>query len=217
MRWVFGAATLLGLFSTLQAYRLTALTSTDPTNIEILPLLALNFTYWFIPAGFSPVIFALIRRYPIDEQRLRAIGVHAATALVFTLIHAGGMTAVRGLLWGAPLMGWSFALQRTYLTNLDWLLMTYTTVVGFTYALGYYREVQARGLREAQLQTRLVEARLKTLQAELHPHFLFNTLHAISALVHTNPESADRMISRLSDLLRITFDRSDAPVVPLQE
>jgi LytS/YehU family sensor histidine kinase len=62
-----------------------------------------------------------------------------------------------------------------------------------------------------------MEARLKTLEAELHPHFLFNTLHAISTLVHTDPESADRMISRLSDLLRLTFDRSGAAGVPLKE
>jgi two-component system LytT family sensor kinase len=51
----------------------------------------------------------------------------------------------------------------------------------------------------------------------LHPHFLFNTLHAISTLVHTNPEAADRMISRLSDLLRLTFDGSGAAAVSLQE
>jgi two-component system LytT family sensor kinase len=217
MRWVFGAATLLGLFSTLQAYRLTVLTSKDPMNIEIGSLLVLNFAYWFIPAGFSPIIFGLIRRFPIDTERFKAVGVHVGAALVFTAIHATAMIVTRGFLWGTPPVGWSLALQRTYLTNLDWLLMTYTTVVGFTYALGYYREVQARTVREAHLQTRLVEARLKTLQAELHPHFLFNTLHAISALVHTNPDGADRMISRLSDLLRITFDRSESPMVPLQE
>jgi LytS/YehU family sensor histidine kinase len=58
---------------------------------------------------------------------------------------------------------------------------------------------------------------LRTLEAELHPHFLFNTLHAISSLVHTNPDGADRMISRLSDLLRLTFDRSGAPRISLQE
>lgn len=217
MRWVFGAATLLGLFSTLQAYRLTVLTSKDPMTIEIGSLMALNFAYWFIPAGFSPIIFALIRRFPIDENRIKAVAAHAAAALAFTALHATGMVLMRGLLFMPPAVGWSVALQRTYLTNLDWLLMTYTTVVGFTYALGYYREVQARTVREAQLQTRLVEARLKTLQAELHPHFLFNTLHAISALVHTNPDSADRMISRLSDLLRLTFDRTESPSVPLQE
>ena len=217
LRWVFGAATLLGLFSTLQAYRLTALSSKNPAEIEVGSLLILNFVYWFIPASCSPVIFTLIRRFRFDEARARTIAVHLGAAFIFTALHATGMMTVRGLLWGRPPVGWWVALQRLYLTNLDWLLMTYTSVVGFTYALGYYREVQTRVVREAHLQTRLAEARLKTLQAELHPHFLFNTLHAISSLVHSDPEAADRMISRLSDLLRLTFDRSGAAKVPLHE
>jgi LytS/YehU family sensor histidine kinase len=107
--------------------------------------------------------------------------------------------------------------QSNYLRNLDWTLVTYAAVVGLSYALDYYREAQARALKAAHLETSLMEARLKTLQAELHPHFLFNTLHAISTLLHTNPESADRMISRLSDLLRLTFDRSGSASVPLKE
>ena len=218
LRWVFGAAALLGLFSTAQAYRLTALTSRDPSQIEIDKLLVLNLAYWFIPAAVAPLIFVLIRRYPIDQQRLKAIAVHVASALIFTCVHAVGMIAVRVALFGmAPQAGWLTAVQRMHLTNLDWLLMTYTTVVGFTYAMGYYHEVQAREVREAQLQTTLLEARLKTLQSELHPHFLFNTLHAISTLVHSNPDAADRMISRLSDLLRLTFDRTGAARVALQE
>jgi LytS/YehU family sensor histidine kinase len=72
-------------------------------------------------------------------------------------------------------------------------------------------------VKEARLETRLMEAQLKTLQAELHPHFLFNTLHAISTLIHRDPEAADRMISRLSDLLRITFDRSGEAKITLKE
>jgi signal transduction histidine kinase len=217
LRWVFGAACCLGLFSTLQAYRLTALTSPDPEKIQVEKLLVLNLAYWFIPALMAPLIFRLIQRYRIDEQRLKAVAVHACSAFVFTAVHALGMISVRGLLWGTPPPGWLTAFQRTHLTNLDWLLMTYTTVVGFTYAMGYHREVQERAVREAQLQANLMEARIKTLEAELHPHFLFNTLHAISTLVHTNPDAADRMISRLSDLLRLTFDRSGAARVPLQE
>ena len=217
LRWVFGAAAVLGLFSTAQAYRLTVLASRDPDQIEVGPLLALNFAYWFIPAGVAPLIFLLVHRFRIDEERVKALCVHACAALIFTVVHAMGMIAVRAMLWGPPQVGWLTALQRVHLTNFDWLLMTYTTVVGFTYALGYYHQVQARAVREAQLQTSLMAARLKTLEAELQPHFLFNTLHAISTLVHTNPDSADRMISRLSDLLRLTFHRSGAPRVPLQE
>jgi signal transduction histidine kinase len=217
MRWVFGAAILLGLFSTAQAYHLSSITTKDAYDIAIGPLLALNLTYWFIPALFAPLIFGLAHRFPIDGHRGKAFAVHATAALTFAAIHAAGMVLMRTILYGPPTMGAGWAWQRMYLTNLDWLLMTYSTVVGFNYALGYYRESQARGTHEAQLQARLAEARLKTLEAELHPHFLFNTLHAISALVQTNPDAADRMISRLSDLLRLTFDRSGAPRVSLQE
>jgi hypothetical protein len=77
MRWVFGAATLLGLFSTAQAYRLTSLTSKMPDDIEIVPLLALNFTFWFIPALLAPIIFRLVQRFPIDGHRMQAFAVHA--------------------------------------------------------------------------------------------------------------------------------------------
>ena len=217
LRWVFGAALLLGCFSTLQAYRLTSITSKDPTDIDVSFLLILNLVYWFIPASFSPLVFWLVRRFDIQQQRLGTIAVHALAAFAMTCTHAVGLQIVRATYFGPPLVGWTNALQRMFLTNLDFLLMTYTTVVGFTYALGYYREVQTRSTREAHLETRLVEARLKTLEAELHPHFLFNTLHAISTLLHTKPEVADRMISRLSDLLRLTFDRSGAPKVALQE
>ena len=217
LRWVFGAALLLGCFSTLQAYRLTAITSKDPADINVSFLFALNLVYWFIPASFSPLMFWLVKRFDIQQHRWRTIRVHALTAFSMICTHALAMQLVRVAHYGPPQIGWTTALQGMFLRNLDFLLMTYTSVIGFTYALGYYREVQTRSVREAHLETRLVEARLKTLEAELHPHFLFNTLHAISTLLHTKPEVADRMISRLSDLLRLTFDRSGAPKVALQE
>ena len=75
------------------------------------------------------------------------------------------------------------------------------------YALLYYRESRERAVRASQLEMRLVEAQLKTLQQQLHPHFLFNTLHAISALMHRDVEAADRTLMRLSDLLRLTLER----------
>jgi LytS/YehU family sensor histidine kinase len=131
------------------------------------------------------------------------------------------MQGVRALVAPATIqtayLPWTLVIQRMYLQNLDWTLMTYSTILGVSYALAYYREAQSRAIKAATLETRLVEAQLKTLEAELHPHFLFNTLHAISTLVHSNPDAADRMISRLSDLLRITFDRSGAARIPLQE
>jgi len=217
---VFAAATVLGFFSTLQAYRLSSINLRYPMDIEVGKLVLLNLVYWYIPASLSPLIFRLGHRFRLDGAHwIRALGVHAFAAVSYSVIHNACMIGMRLLLSGgkAPTVGWTLYLQRYYLENLDFTLMTYTTVLGLSYALHYSRESQARAVKEAQLETRLVEARLRTLQAELQPHFLFNTLHAISSLVHTNPEGADRMISRLSDLLRLTFDRSGAPRISLQE
>jgi len=223
IRWVFGAATLLGFFSTLQAYRLTSLDYGGKMAVQIGPLLVLNLVYWYVPATLAAVIFRMDQsRFRLDPQRwMRALAVNALGAASFSVAHALAMIGVRWMVrpnaGKMPGVGWPTYMQSIYLTNLDWTLMTYSTIVGLGYALGYYREAQARAVKEAQLETQLAEARLKTLEAELQPHFLFNTLHAISTLIHTNPDSADRMISRLSDLLRLTFDRSGAARVSLQE
>ena len=226
VRLVFGAATLLGIFSTLQAYRLTTLNIKDPMDIEVWRLLVLNLAYWYVPASLTSPIFRIAHRFPIDSVRWpRALGAHALGVAGFSVLHLACMVGLRFALWPTHVpavvcTNWADFfrfVQRVFLTNLDWALMTYAAIVGLSYALGYYRESQARALKAAQLETSLAEARLKTLEAELHPHFLFNTLHAISSLIHTQPDSADRMISRLSDLLRITFARSGAARVPLQE
>ena len=221
-RFVFGAATLLGILSTLQAYRLTTLSINDKMNIEVWRMLAINLAYWYVPAALTSTIFRIAYRFPLDGPGwLRALAVHALAALTFSVIHLGAMVAMSPVWPGhvVPIYGrsWTAAVQRLYLMNLDWALMTYSAIVGASYALTYYRESRGRAIRAAHLETRLAQARLKTLEAELHPHFLFNTLHAISTLVHTQPDSADRMISRLSDLLRITFSRSDAACVSLHE
>ncbi len=222
LRWVFAAATPFVLFSTLQAYRLTTLNLRAPVDIEIGKLFLLNSAYWYVFAILTPTIFRLANRFRLDGPHwVRAAGTHMLFAVGFSVVHCASMIAMRLMLWPyggkAPLVAWTTYIQRRFLENLDWTLMVYSTIVGLSYALTYYRESQARAIKEANLETRLVEARLRTLEAELHPHFLFNTLHAISSLVHTNPDAADRMISRLSDLLRLTFDRSGAPGVSLQE
>jgi two-component sensor histidine kinase len=225
-RWVFGATTALGLFSSLQAYRLTLVDQSPGEALEpyfALKLTVLNLALWYVPALMMPAVVRVARRFPLDAagRRLRSIGAHAAAALVFAMLDFAGMLGVRFLLW--PNAGkwygttWPQFLQQHLFEQLDWSLMVYAAIVGASHAIAFYHESQQRKLATAQLQTRLVEARLKTLEAELHPHFLFNTLHAISTLVHRDPEAADRMISRLSDLLRITFDRSGEARVSLKE
>jgi signal transduction histidine kinase len=221
-RWVFGVATVLGAFSTLQAYRLSVVSTRPGYPIEIGSLLALNFMLWYVPALYMPVVVHTSRRYPLHAgRRIRALAVHASAALLLAAFHTATMIALRLLLAGGsakPMeVAWSTHVQRRFLLELDWCLVTYAVMAGICHAFAYHHESQERKLREAHLQTSLVEARLKTLEWELHPHFLFNTLHAISTLLHRDPDAADRVISRLSDLLRLTLAHGGDATITLRE
>ena len=221
LRWVFAAATLFGIFSTLQSYRLTTLNLKTGMDIQEWRLLVLNLVYWYVPAILTPTLFRLANRFRIDGVRwIRALVIHVLCAVGFSAVHCLGMIAIRSVLWEdggkAQYVSWPLYVQRIFLQNLDWTLMVYAAVVGLSYAVTYYRESQARAVKEAQLETNLAQARLRTLEAELHPHFLFNTLHAISALMHRDVEAADRTLMRLSDLLRLTLEHIGQQEIPLE-
>ncbi len=81
----------------------------------------------------------------------------------------------------------------------------------------YYKRYRQGELQAAELQRQLAEAKLDALRMQLNPHFLFNTLHAISSLIHDDPEKADRVVVGLSQLLRLSLDHSDAHEVPLRQ
>src|SRR5262249_30976919 len=81
----------------------------------------------------------------------------------------------------------------------------------------YYRRLRERELKASELEARLAQSQLQALKMQLQPHFLFNTLHTIAELVHEDPEMADRMIMRLSELLRMSLDNSSAHDVTLKQ
>jgi len=219
VRWsiVFFIATLLGLVSTTLAWQFTL--SLGKIDAELRTLLFLNLSYWYLWAVFTPAIVWLSQRFRFEWQGLtRALLVHLPSVLVFSLGHIAAMGAVQWWLataWGRSFLWWD-EVQRSALQYFDWEMMTYWTIVGLSHAVLYYRESKNRALRAALLESKLVEAELKTLQQQLHPHFLFNTLHAISALMHRDVDAADRTLMRLSDLLRMSLDNCDVQEISLQ-
>lgn len=94
-------------------------------------------------------------------------------------------------------------------------LMVYFAVLSAGVARDYFLRYRARLQETAQLQAQLIQARLDALRSQLNPHFLFNTLNAVSALVERDPKGARKMIARLSDLLRYTLEGSNDAEVPL--
>jgi len=223
-RTLFVIATAFGISSTLQAHWMDKL-ELHPHVIQdaVARLLVLNLVYWYIPALLAPIIMAFALRHPFDRIRWpRQLALHVTAALSYSVVHTTSMMGVRALLlMGQPLPpdfpGWRNFALLTYLTQLDWLLMTYLFLIGLAYALAYRRESEARALNTSQLETRLVEAQLQALQRQLHPHFLFNTLNTVSGLIRTDPAAADTMIDRLGDLLRMTLHKSGIQEVSLKE
>src|SRR4030095_3036394 len=96
-------------------------------------------------------------------------------------------------------------------------MMAYWAILGAFHSVTYYNEFQDRALKASRLETQLAEAQLQALQRQLHPHFLFNTLNAISALMHRDVEAADQMLAKLSDLLRMALDQRGGQEVPLKD
>jgi two-component system LytT family sensor kinase len=93
----------------------------------------------------------------------------------------------------------------------------YWVLLAVIYSFEYYKSFNENRIKATQLEAKLAQAELDALKMQLQPHFLFNTLNAISVLVHKDPESADEMITRLSDLLRHTLDKFGQKKVRLKE
>ena len=220
-RVIFGAATLLGFFSAFQAYQAFQFFAERPTSFWL--LLGLNLGYWYAWAVLTPVVLFLAQRFPFDRERWwKTLPVHLVAVLVMTFAHVAMAEGVRvGLMsafFAEPMKtSWWELVMRTYFLNFDWEMVTYWAIFGFWHAAAYYRMAQDRLLKASQLETRLAEAQLQALQRQLHPHFLFNTLNAISALMHRDVEAADQMLARLSDLLRLALDQRGAQEVALKD
>ena len=216
---ILGVATVFGIFSGLQAYNYVSLFTERQTPFHV--LLALNLTYWYAWAALVPIILWLARRYRFGRHTWRrAAAIHGIGVFAITAVHAmltvTARVAIMKALAGREVSWWP-AFYEVFFANFDWEMMTYWAVVGLSHAMDFHRESQERALTAAHLQTKLAEAQLQALQRQLHPHFLFNTLHTISALMHRDTNAADAMLARLSDLLRLTLDRVGVQQVSLKE
>ena len=118
------------------------------------------------------------------------------------------LSLVRGALTGRLSWArWLSDVRSSYWMSVDWEMVTYWALVGTSHALHYHFALRQREIAAAQLEARLAEARLQGLQRQLHPHFLFNTLHGISALMQRDLAAADL------DRLRGAFGRESEKLI----
>jgi len=176
---------------------------------------------WSAWIPMTLAIGALLGRVPLVPPRAGAIALHALVALAFAVAHAALWVGVE--LWLVP---YDFMNPRAFeprfhqvaLRQAPLELVLYGLVAVVHYARAAQARDRARELHAAQLETSLAEARLHALELKLRPHFLFNALNGIGALVRAGQNAeALGMIAGLSDLLRYALDRAGGQSVALED
>jgi sensor histidine kinase YesM len=205
----------LGLFVGLLLLYLAYAHTGSPITWQQALSVGLTQCYSWSFLGFA--IFWLTKRFPIERQRwvrgaliylgigLAVIYLELGLDLILILITYNNTDATKSV-------DTSLIVMMLYFN-----LLTYGTVVGIGHALNFHRKYREGEIKATQLEAQLAQAQLQALKMQLHPHFLFNTLHTVAMLNLKDVKAANRMITRLSDLLRLTLDNVGVQEVSLKQ
>jgi two-component sensor histidine kinase len=177
---------------------------------------------WLIYGIFTPFIFAFSKRWPLTFGNLgRSLWRHVLMSLLFCIAWASCGTILR-LLLDPELRGNPTQAAHWYagwiLTTLPFGASVYLAMVGIEHAIRYFAEARERDTQVARLSEQLASAKLSALQAQMNPHFLFNSLNTVAVLVRDDEtKRAAAVIEHLSDVLRRTLSRTRASEVSLEE
>ena len=213
-RTAFIVATALVVLWSLQLYFAPPAPRRQLPFITVALIQAVTWYTWLL---LLPVMLLVVRRV-----RFVAGGWHTdlplqlAAAAAIAFAHAELSAVFRWVLGLSAYSGLREVAQSAMVT-LASSFIRYWMIAGVYLAVSYFAELKERELAAAKLATSLAEARLESLRGKLHPHFLFNTLNSIAALVRDNPRAAEEMIGTLSDLLRASLAAADSQEITLAE
>jgi two-component system, LytTR family, sensor kinase len=167
----------------------------------------------------TPLVLLCCARLPLaSKQWIKIASAHllaiAATVWIDVLIKTQ---------WGANVfpnirpLPFAPQLHRIFFSEAEADIQIYLVVAVIGYVVAYFTELRSQEWRASQLETNLVRAELQVLKMQLQPHFLFNTLHSVAALVDTDPRAAKKMICSLGDLLRMSLASEDSPEATLRQ
>jgi LytS/YehU family sensor histidine kinase len=175
---------------------------------------------WYLWGLLAALIVRIDRVLPAPREALvrRALW-HVPLSFVVALAQIVATILVISLLRGAALSLGTLegAFASAARGGLHWQLLVYWMIAGVYYAYDYHARYQERRLHSAELERLLAESRLRNLRSQLHPHFLFNALNAISSHVERDPRTARRMLEQLGDLLRLSLDHAEDQEISLDE
>lgn len=186
-------------------------------------VLRFELIYWWVWIPLTPPALAAARRFRISHESWpKTVALHTMFALLVGITHEAMLFAIRYAGQGVDLIsapGTEVSFAASW-PRMPVMVLTafykYWALIGIYYAFDYANKSRAKELAAAELSAKLAEAELRALRMQLQPHFLFNTLHAISMLNLSDVDAANRMLVRLSDLLRLSLDNAGRATVPLR-
>jgi signal transduction histidine kinase len=215
--YAFAAATFFGAINAVQ------IISVDNGQHSWGEAFAHALLLWYLFLPIVPLAIALAQLLPAAQgHRLRNLCIHSLIALAVGAIHPYAYILAYSL---ATQPGWAILVVKSllpylrywYMQDVLMAVLAYAMTVAATHAFLYYRSFQQGQLRAAQLQAQLANANLTALKMQLHPHFLFNALHSISALQMTDRDAAQKMTALLGDFLRMTLRDLHRQEIPLRQ
>jgi LytS/YehU family sensor histidine kinase len=167
----------------------------------------------------TPIVLYLAWSFPIELKTLyKAIPVHVAGMFCMAAIDSLIRASINGFAYpGNRPIPFGQLFERMFLANAESDVWMYWVISVTAFVISYYLRFREKEMKTLQLETQLERTQLSILKMQLQPHFLFNTLHSISALMHQDVKAADKMISCLGDLLRMSIAGMDSHEVAVKQ
>ncbi len=222
------AATLLAMWGALALLFAAPLALTSQVSWR--QAVSFGASFWALWLVFLPAAAWLAFRFPIERKNLfRNVALHVLACLLIVRANRSASLLIPRLTAepqnselpgrvtsakpGRPGPPGAFGVLIGFRAALD--VLVYWSLVGVGQAILNFRSSQERERRAVELEARLTRAQLQALRMQINPHFLFNTLNSITALVYVDPRAADEMLGDLSGLLRRSLDSMEAQEIPL--
>ena len=214
---IWGIWTFIGLVFTLQFY-FAAYRSSRPMPFVDAAYMQMIWAYLFALA--TPLVLWTVPRMPLERDNwVRSALLHIPISIVLSVLLTAMGHVLIWLRWywpeGKPLT--LEGVTRFVINNFTEAIGIYMLIALSGYAFSYYRRFREGQVKTLQLEAQLYQAQLDALKMQLHPHFLFNTLHSISALLNKDAAAARKMLTRLGDFLRLTLENSGSQEVTLRQ
>jgi len=201
---VAGLWTLIALCTGLADLAWLQLAGRPTPVIEVLKRPLIEHWIW---AALTPVVFALAHRVPLTgPKRWRAFGLHMLFFVALSMVHCVVAQAIGSPLALVPKQFAGSPLVLRFLEEFYSDLWMYWPLVGVKALIDAHKAERERALQASRLGQLMADLQLSVLRAQIQPHFLFNTLHAVSALMRVDPRAAEDMVSDLAEVLRASFE-----------